>query len=542
VILRRAIVLLLLLSGLIAGNGSAGFTPPALKGTPQFVVSGHGWGHGVGMGQWGAYGFAQNGYTYDKILAHYYPGTELGNSTVKSIRVLLANNASVTISSMGPWKLKDGTASAMTLPAGKVTLNPQLSFKLPDASEAQTFTGPLTFTSSSATSPLVFKKPYRGTFTVTSDGSKLTLVNTAPLEQYLYAVVPSEMPKTWLPEALKVQAVAARSYALAVRKTAGLFDVYGDTRSQVYGGINAEAPATTAAVDATAGNVLTYDGRIALTYFCSTSGGRTAAIDDVWKSPPVPYLVSVPDPYDTISPYHDWGPIAFTARKLKKALKVPGRLLDVQTTLNASQRVTSVTAVGDKGELVVPGAEARTALGLRSTWFRVGVLALDPLPATPVTYGSAVRLTGLGRGLPDLELEERVPPAVAWTPNREIRTAADGSFSVAIRAASPAEFRATTGGVSTPPTAVVVAPRVNLKASADLTSLVGAVRPKLTGARVQIQHLDDAASSWMSLAQTTVSASGRFTVTPSLLGGTYRARVFAGRGWAAALSQKVLVP
>jgi stage II sporulation protein D len=493
------------------------------------------------MSQWGAYGYAQNGYTYDKILAHYYPGTELGPSTVKSIRVLLANTASVTISSTGPWKLKDGTASATTLTAGKVTLNPQLTFKLPDASEAQTFTGPLTFTASSASAPLVFKKAYRGTFTVTSDGTKLTLVNTLPLEQYLYAVVPSEMPKTWLPEALKVQAVAARSYALAVRKTAGPFDVYADTRSQVYGGVTAEAPATTAAVDATTGEVLTYGGRVALTYFSSTSGGRTAAIGDVWKSPPIPYLVSVSDPYDTISPYHDWGPIAFTAAKLKQALKVPGRLLDVQTTVNASQRVTDVTAIGDKGELVVSGVDARTALGLRSTWFRVGVLALDPLPATPVTYGGAVTLTGLGRDLPDLELEERVPPATAWTPNRAIRTAAEGSFSVPIKPVAPVEYRVSSGGVATPSTKVVVAPRVNLKASADLSSLVGAVRPKLLGAVVQIQQLDEAAGRWTPVAKTTVSASGRFTVTPSVLGGTYRARVAAAHGWAVALSRKVLV-
>jgi stage II sporulation protein D len=541
VILRRATVLLLLLSGLIAGNGSARFTPPALKGTPQFIVSGHGWGHGVGMSQWGAYGYAQNGYTYDKILAHYYPGTELGTSTVKSIRVLLANTASVTISSTGPWKLKDGTASTTTLPAGKVTLGPQFTFKLPGETEPQTFTGPLTFTASSASSPLVFKKPYRGTFTVTSDGSKLTLVNTVPLEQYLYAVVPSEMPRTWLPEALKVQAVAARSYALAVRKTTGLFDVYSDTRSQVYSGVGAEAPTTTAAVDATAGSVLDYAGRVALTYFYSTSGGRTAAIGDVWKSAPVPYLVSVSDPYDTISPYHDWGPIAFTAAKLKQALKVPGRLLDVQTTVNASQRVTGVTAIGDKGELVVSGADVRTALGLRSTWFRVGVLALDPLPTATVTYGTATTLTGLGRGLSGLELEERAPPAAAWTPDRAVRTAADGSFSVAIKPVAPAEYRVSSGGVTTSSTKLVLAPRVTLKASADLTSLVGAVRPKLPGALVQIQQLDDAAGSWTPVAKTTVSASGRYGVVPSILSGTYRARVVAAHGWAVALSPKVLV-
>ena len=73
------------------------------------MINGHGWGHGVGMGQWGAYGYARNGYTYDKILAHYYPGTELHAATVGSIRVLLAKASTLTISSTGPWKVKYGS-------------------------------------------------------------------------------------------------------------------------------------------------------------------------------------------------------------------------------------------------------------------------------------------------------------------------------------------------------------------------------------------------------------------------------------------------
>jgi stage II sporulation protein D len=536
VILRRATVLVLLLSALSVGHASARFTPPALKGTPQFVISGHGWGHAVGMGQWGAYGYAQHGFTYDKILAHYYPGTELGTTTVKSIRVLLANTTSVTISSTGPWKLKDGTAAATTLPAGKVILNPTLTFKLPDATEPQAFTGPLTFT---AASPLVFKKAYRGTFTVTTDGKKLTLVNTVPLEQYLYAVVPSEMPRTWLPEALKAQAVAARSYALAVRKTTGAFDVYPDTRSQVYGGVSAESPTTTAAVDATAGGVLTYGSKVATTYFCSTSGGRTAAINDVWKSPPVPYLVSVADPYDSLSPYHDWGPLAFSPAKLKKLLKVPGRLLDVQTTVNASERVDTVQAMGETGEKVMSGAEVRTALGLRSTWFSVGVLALDPLPATTVTYGAPFALTGLGRALPDLRLEQRTPGASDWVMNRTVDIDDDGSFSIAVKAAAPEEFRVTSGTIATPSTTLVVAPRVALKVSADLTTLKGAVQPSLPGTPVQIQQ--QKAGRWGTIAKVDASRGGRFSFTPNLLGGVYRARVIAGNGWAVGLSKKVLV-
>ena len=538
VIFRRAIVLVLLLSALVVGRASAGFAPPALKGTPQFVISGHGWGHAVGMGQWGAYGYAQHGFTYDKILAHYYPGTVLSTTTVKSIRVLLANTKSVTISSTGPWKLKDGSAATTTMPAGKVTLNPELKFKLPDGTEAETFTGPLTFT---AAAPLVFRKPYRGTFTVTSDGKKITLVNTVPLEQYLYAVVPSEMPKTWLPEALKTQAVAARSYALAVRKTSGPFDVYDDTRSQVYGGVNAESPTTTAAVDATVGGVLTYGGKIAITYFFSTSGGRTAAINDVWKSAPVPYLVSVADPYDSLSPYHDWGPLAFTPAKLKTVLKVPGRLVDVQTTVNGSQRVDSVRAIGEKGEHVLTGAEVRTALGLRSTWFSVGVLALDPLPATTLQYGTSFRLTGLGRALPDLRLEQRSPGTAEWVVKRDVEIDDDGSFSVAVKAAAPEEFRVTSGTIATPSTKVVVAPRVALKVSGDLTTLKGSVRPVLPGTPVQIQHQNATTGRWGTVSKVDATRMGRFAWTPRLLDGTYRARVIAGGRWAVGLSKKVSV-
>ena len=280
---------------------------------------------------------------------------------------MLANTASVTISSVGDVKVKDGTGTTTTLPAGSWTIGPGLKLKLPGSDQAQALTGPLTFTAT--TSPLFFKRPYRGTFTLTSDGKKLTLVDTVGLEPYLYGVVPSEMPSTWLPEALGAQAVVARSYALAMRKTTGLFDVYGDTRSQVYGGVLAEKPTTTEAVDATAGEVLLYDGKVAVTYFYSSSGGKTASIADVWNAQPVPYLVSVPDPYDTISPYHDWGPLSFTAPQLGKALKVPGRLLDVQTTLNASGRVSEVDGVGDQGEVAVGAGVLRKALGLRSTWF-----------------------------------------------------------------------------------------------------------------------------------------------------------------------------
>jgi stage II sporulation protein D len=530
---RRATLLSLLVLGLAVGPASGGFTPPAIRGTPQFVINGHGWGHGVGMSQWGAYGYAQKGVPYDKIVTHYFPGTELDTTTVKSIRVLLVKTPSITISSTAPWKVKDGSTAAVTMPAGKLTLNPQLSFKLPGTSELQTFTGPLVFTSQA---PLVFKKAYRGTFTVTSDGKQLTLVNTVPLEQYLYAVVPSESPKTWPAEALKAQAVAARSYALAKRQTTGLFDVYPDTRSQVYGGVAAEAPTATAAVDATAGEVLTYGGKIATTYFFSSSGGRTAASSDVWKGAPIPYLVSVSDPYDTASPYHNWGPLTFTAATLAKALKVSGRLLDVEATVNASKRVDTLRAIGAGGERDFAGDDIRTMLGLRSTFFTVGVLSLDPLPATKLSYGTQFTVTGLGRSLPGLELEQRTAGAEVWVPNRAIAAAEDGSYSVTVKATGPAEYRVTAEGLTTPSTKVVVAPLLTLKASRDLTTLRGVVRPVLSGTSVQIQQLG---RRWTTVAKVRPSRSGRFGYAPAAPGGVYRARVVPGGAWAVALSPRI---
>jgi stage II sporulation protein D len=541
VILRRATVLTLLAAVLAVGPAGArplAFTPPALKGTPQFLISGHGWGHGVGMSQYGAYGFAQNGWTYDQILGHYYPGTELGPAPVAKIRVLLASTTSVTISSLAPVKLKDGAGVTATLDAGSWTLGPLLKVKLPGSDQAQPLVSPLTFTPTAAA--LYFKRPYRGAFTVSSDGKGVSLVDSVPLEQYLYGIVPSEMPSTWEPEALKAQAVAARSYALAVRKTNGTFDVYGDTRSQVYGGLLAEKQTTTDAVDQTAGEVLLYDGKVAVTYFYSTSGGRTAAIADVWNAQPVPYLVSVSDPYDAISPYHDWGPLPFTAVKLAKAFKLPGRLLDVQTELNPSGRVSAVTASGDQGDVTLTGGELRAALNLRSTWFRIGVLALDPLPPQTITYGTTVTLTGLGRGLSDLRLDQLLYGTTDWLTVGGVKAAADGSVQVAVKAVAPVQFRFTSGTVSTAPTKLLVGPNVRLKIPTAPTALSGTVQPALAGAPLQIQRAN-ATGGWSTVARATLDDTGTFSVALTLSSGTYRARVSAGKGWAVGLSPELQV-
>ena len=131
--------------------------------------------------------------------------------------MLLGQGPSLTVSSTAPWKLRDGTDPAIALEPGTLTLNPELKLELPGEAKAEKFVGPLTFSVAPKAAPLVCKKPYRGSFIVSSDGKTLTL-ECGAVDQYLYDVVLSEMPFDWLPQALQAQAVAARLYALAVRK------------------------------------------------------------------------------------------------------------------------------------------------------------------------------------------------------------------------------------------------------------------------------------------------------------------------------------
>ena len=249
---------LLLVSVLLLVAGSAAHARSSAQPVPQgaatFVVTGHGWGHGVGLSQWGAYGYAQKGFDYEKIVLHYFPGTELGAAPVSRVRVLLTSGVkTLTVNSTVDFKVRDGSGVVHTLSAGAYPLTAALKLRVDGQPKATALPGPLLFQPGSAA--LALKHRYRGSIQVDVDAGKLRAINMVGLEQYLYGVVPSEMPFTWLPEALKAQAVVARSYALATRRT-GAFDLYPDTRSQVYLGIEHEKPSTNAAVNDTAGQEL----------------------------------------------------------------------------------------------------------------------------------------------------------------------------------------------------------------------------------------------------------------------------------------------
>jgi stage II sporulation protein D len=526
--------LLLGLPGTPAGPQAVRQTEPV----PTFVVSGHGWGHAVGLSQYGALGYAQHGARYDAIIAHYFPGTTLGPAPLSKVRVLVAEKKKrVSISSKLPFVIKDAAGKRYLVPAGEYPFGPGLKVKVDPAKPARALPGPLVF-SPGGTVLALDGRPYRGTLQVTVVDGRLQVVNYLGLELYLAGVVGREMPKDWPLEALKAQAVVARSYALSHLAVGGTFDLFSDTRSQVYGGVQAESPATTAAVNATAGRVVLYRGRVASTYFFSTSGGRTANVQDVWpSSQPLPYLVSVPDPYDSLSPYHDWGPLAFMPQFIARKLSVPGRVTDVQTIQNSSNRVRSVVVTSTLGQVTVTGTDARRALGLRSTWFRVGVLSLAA-PATPLVNGAQARLSGVVRGLGKAVLQQR-PYGLAWSSIGTVSPGADGTIGPVVQPRISTLYRLAVGKVTSAVARVSVAPLVRFYPVSDRTVLRGFVRPVLAGAPVQVQRLDG--TTWTNVARASVDKNGDFTAQLTLTPGSYRARVMPGGGFVPGVSSPLKV-
>ncbi len=489
------------------------------------------------MAQWGAYGFAQQGATYEEILAHYYTGTTLGPAPVARVRVQMAAARSrLTVGSTAPFTVRDGIGQLWHLPAGEQTFGSGLLLRTTDVPQPQQLPAPLLFLPGA--SPLRFAgRPYRGQLLVSVAGGSLRAVNSVGLESYLFGVVPSEMPRAWLPEALKAQAVAARSYALAKRKSGSWFDLYPDTRSQVYLGIAGEAASTTAAVQETAGQVVLYGGHVATTYFFSSSGGRTSAADEVWNGPPVPYLVSVDDPYDTISPHHRWGPFVISPGRLGRVLGPPGQLMDVRTTKGPSGRVKTVTAVGSRGESTMTGSDVRRALGLRSTWFRIGVLSLAT-PKAAVTFGGRVSLSGVARSLPAVQLERREQGA-PWQPLGAVARGPNGSVNVAAKPRATTDYRLASGSARSRLAHVAVAPLVRFRGMKDASTLRGYARPKLPGALVAVQRLNG--TRWTTVVRAPLDESGNFEAQLSLSPGEYRARLAPGHGFIPGVSPTLKV-
>jgi stage II sporulation protein D len=416
--------------------------PGVAWAAPTFLLDGGGWGHGVGMSQWGAEGYARHGYDYRRILAHYYPHTVLERTTPRPVRVLLLQGArEVRLSSAAPFLVVDARDRKLHLPAG-ASVPVTARFRV----HRTHLQAPLRF--EPGAQPLtVDGDGYRGDVIVKRKPDGLLVVNELPLDRYLRGVVPWEVPVGWHEATYEAQAVAARSYTLATLHPGADFDLYPDTRDQMYGGIRAERPETNLAVGATAGQVLTYGGAVIRAYYFSTSGGWTSAVQDAWPGRrPEPYLVSVQDPYDAISPHHRWPTQDVSAAWLGARLGLHG-VRDVVVKDDPSHHVGAASFLASSGWKTFTGAELRQRLQLDSTYFSLGVYALDPPPRRSL-LASRVVVRGEVRALRGVQLQ-RWDPA-GWRTVAYVHPRA-GRFAVTLRAAKPLRLRLVAEGVPTEP-------------------------------------------------------------------------------------------
>jgi stage II sporulation protein D len=226
---------------------------------------------------------------------------------------------------------------------------------------------------------------YRGSLQFTPSGAGVQTVNAVGLDDYVRGVVSAEIPSSWAPAALEAQAVAARTYAITTTVDGNGYDLYPDTRSQMYGGVKAETSSTDAAVSATSGQVVTYDGKPVVTYFFASSGGYTESIQNVWAgATPEPWLRAVPDPYDNAGqdPYHTWGSqmtLAAAAHRLGRLVK--GNLVGIAVTRRGvSPRIVQAQVVGTRGTSTVTGTQLQGIFGLDDTWATfTSITTTDPL-------------------------------------------------------------------------------------------------------------------------------------------------------------------
>lgn len=212
---------------------------------------------------------------------------------------------------------------------------------------------------------------YRGTTRLIRQDDYITAINHVDLEQYLYSVVGAEAVSSWPIEALKAQAVAARSYALYKRNTGsnGIYDLDTTVGTQVYKGLDSEYTTTHQAVNGTLGQIMTYNNEVILAAFHSSSGGHTENVEDIWTSP-LPYLRAVVD-YDHQSPVFEWQQVIPVSR-IRRLVAGVGRIRGLQPEkMTPRGRVITMKVTGDRGTATVSGKKLRKALDLRSTLFRV---------------------------------------------------------------------------------------------------------------------------------------------------------------------------
>lgn len=381
-------------------------------------LTGHGWGHGHGMSQYGAYGAAQKGLTWQQIVDFYYPGTTrtaIGNPTIRvEVTAHLGNTTRVVptsglrasfgtkYTSGSSFELPAKTSSGVTVREWRVvrpTLrpgvksSPVLQYVLATGevkNSPQKTTGQqvnfaassgLVETIASSGAHRIYRGEVRAALVGSAGAESLVPISALPLDTYLRSVVPSEMPSSWPADALGAQAVAARSYAhygIEHPRNATFYDTCPTTACQVYNGYRVVSGGTTttyeyaasnSAISATAGVVLRYGGATAFTEFSSSNGGWSA---DGGK----PYLVAKSDPYDGISanPNHTWR-TSLSVSKIQSAWPSIGTFQQLTITQRDGHgewggRVKQVVVKGSSGSVTVTGTGFQAKFGLKSEWFK----------------------------------------------------------------------------------------------------------------------------------------------------------------------------
>ncbi|HET8971003.1 MAG TPA: SpoIID/LytB domain-containing protein, partial [Candidatus Nanopelagicales bacterium] len=354
----------------------------------SFQVTGAGFGHGWGMSQYGAYGAARQGLSWQQILAFYYPRTVRSKLPSKgTIRVWVTadNDSGLTFKPASGANISDGSKS-YKLPTGsaydywRITRSGS-GYKLFVKSSGGSWktrstglsSGTWKVTSSSGSLRLVLPggstRGYRGALSLIKRGSGGRTVNTVSTENYVRAVVPSEMPTSWHPDAVRAQAVAARTYGafLRARSASSGYDICDTTSCQVYRGMDNETANGDAAVRATAHVIMAFGGRPAYTQFTSSNGGQITTGD-------YSYQIAQKDPYDGLIKSQTWSK-TISASRLGSAFGV-GRAKRVQITKRDGYgkwggRVRSIKITGAKRSVTVSGGRFKGRLGLRSEYLTV---------------------------------------------------------------------------------------------------------------------------------------------------------------------------
>jgi stage II sporulation protein D len=388
--------------------GAIGVVPGVVRSAPHrprrpaghFVFHGSGYGHGLGMSQYGALGLAKKGWPVDKIIRHYYRGVAVGQRQPEStIRVglLQAAASARVIATVGAYDLVLQSGEVVdTVPEGqrrKVEVTGDQRFRIlrADGTEVATVGGPGTDLVARLQPGARARVPEWGhelghgevRFEVSGPG-RAHVLGVMAVEDYVLGV--SEMPNSWPRDALGVQAIASRTYAYwrlagALRSDCAC-DVYTSTADQVFVGWDKEASSLgdrwVQAVKATDRTVATYKGDPIYAAYSSSSGGYTENIENVWPgAAPHPYLRGVCDPGDDVAenPNRLWR-ATFPSGSVTSGLHAYTGSIGTVTgfadwDFGVSGRVTAVRVMGTKGASMIEGWDVRTGLSLRDTRFSV---------------------------------------------------------------------------------------------------------------------------------------------------------------------------